>query len=338
MNEQFEAKYDEILMDYLEHQDEAILYDCEKLTKEAMDQSIPPEEIINIHRSALEKYDKNMPDYVKKSFDVLLETMVGYGLAYLEHISLRTEQRALKSEIEQAESMQKTLLQADLPTGTELDFGVVSKAARQMSGDYYAFLDLDGKKENIGISLADVIGKGIPAAFSISMIKYALPGIAEEYEDPSRVLRALNKVAEENINDNMFITMFYGVYRKALHRFEYASAGHEVGVFYEAKTNQFSDLYARGLPLGINKEVEYRKFERAVAPEDVIFIMSDGVTETRTKEGFLERPELLAIFEKYMKLEAQEMADAIYEHLLKLQDFKLHDDFTLIVIKREKEV
>ncbi|EUJ30768.1 RsbU protein [Listeria floridensis FSL S10-1187] len=338
MNEQFEAKYNEILMNYLEHQDEEILYNCEKLTKEAMENNIPPEEIVNIHRSSLEKYDADMPDYIKKSFDVLLETMVGYGLAYLEHISLRTEQRALRTEIEQAETMQKTLMHADMPVGTGLDLGVVSVAARQMSGDYYAFLNAGKSGNEIGIALADVIGKGIPAAFSISMIKYALSGIAEESSNPSRVLEDLNEVAEENINDNMFITMFYGVYHKQTHLFRYASAGHEVGIFYQAESQSFSDLYARGLPLGVNKDVHYREFEKNVDPEDIIFIMSDGVTEARTEEGFIERSELLAIFEKYRDLDAQKMVEAIYEHLLKLQNFTLRDDFTLIVIKREKDV
>ncbi len=175
MEKAFEGKYRDILIQYLEHQDEEILYTCEKLSREAMEERVSPEEIVHLHRSVLELYGKELPDFVRLSFDVLLEIMVGYGLAYMEHLSLRTEQKELRSEIAQAEDMQKTLMKTEVPEHDELDFGVISVAARQMSGDYYSFTE-EGDKQ-IGIALADVIGKGIPAAFSISMIKYALAGM-----------------------------------------------------------------------------------------------------------------------------------------------------------------
>ncbi|EIA19756.1 PP2C family protein-serine/threonine phosphatase [Listeria fleischmannii] len=338
MNERFEEQYREILCEYLKHQDEEILYSCEKLTKEAMEDNIPPEEIINIHRSVLEEYDSNLPEYVKKSFDVLLELMVGYGLAYLEHISLRTEQRALQSEIEQAETIQKTLMKTSVPCQAGMEFGVVSRPARQMSGDYYTFIQDEENTQNISVALADVIGKGIPAAFSISMIKYALANMVGEHYTPSKVLQLLNEITEENINDNMFITMFFGVYHPQTHVFDYSSAGHELGFYYEAETQSFSDLYARGLPLGVDKDVQYREFQKELANGDIIFIMSDGVTETRVEDDFISRQELMSIFETYIHLDAQKMVEEIYQHLLKLQDFYLHDDFTLIVMKRKHEV
>ncbi|WP_163652217.1 PP2C family protein-serine/threonine phosphatase [Listeria sp. PSOL-1] len=330
----FARKYKKILFEYLKHQDEEILYSCEKLTKEAMEDKIPPEEIINIHRSALEDYDTELSNYVKKSFDVLLETMVGYGLAYLEHISLRSEQKKLQNEIAQAETMQKTLMESETPHREDVEFGVVSIAARQMSGDYYSFIE--DTKTGIGIALADVIGKGIPAAFSTSMIKYALTGLDEKERTPSIVLKELNKVVEENINDSMFITMFYGLYHDDTHLFEFGSAGHEVGLYYQANEQSFSDLYARGLPLGIDRETSYRSFEKSVQPGDMIVIMSDGVTEARTEQGFIEREVLIDLFTKNLSLNTQAMVEEVYNQLLKMQNFTLHDDFTLICIKRTK--
>lgn len=58
-----------------------------------MEERVSPEEIVHLHRSVLELYGKELPDFVRLSFDVLLEIMVGYGLAYMEHLSLRTEQK-----------------------------------------------------------------------------------------------------------------------------------------------------------------------------------------------------------------------------------------------------
>ncbi|CUL97434.1 serine phosphatase; controls the activity of the piezosome (stressosome) [Listeria monocytogenes] len=303
MEKAFEGKYRDILIQYLEHQDEEILYTCEKLSREAMEERVSPEEIVHLHRSVIELYGKELPDFVRLSFDVLLEIMVGYGLAYMEHLSLRTEQKELRSEIAQAEDMQKTLMKTEVPEHDELDFGVISVAARQMSGDYYSFTE-EGDKQ-IGIALADVIGKGIPAAFSISMIKYALAGMTGDDRKPSIVLESLNQVAEENINDNMFITMFYGLYHEDTHLFEYGSAGHELGLYYQHKENSFSDLYAKGLPLGVDKNAIYRQFDKKIEVGDAVFIMSDGVTETRTANGFIEREELTEIIAAHISLSAE---------------------------------
>ena len=67
----------------------------------------------------------------------------------------------------------------------------------------------------------------------------------------------------------------------------------------------------------------------------MIVLFSDGVTECRTDSGFLERSDLQNLITLHMEKPAQQMVDCIYEHLLKLQDFQLHDDFTLIVFKRK---
>lgn len=334
MENTFEVKYREILFQYLEHQDEEILYSCEKLTREAMENQISPEEIVNLHRSVLEEYDVEIPPYIKLSFDVLLETMVGYGLAYLEHQSLRTEQKVLKNEIAQAETLQKTMMKSEVPVLDNVDFGVTSVAARQMSGDYYSFTE--PTPLGIGVALADVIGKGIPAAFTISMIKYALAGIVETTPQPNIVLETLNQVAEENMDDNMFITMFYGLYEPEKHLFQYSSAGHELGLYYRDESQKFSDLYAKGLPLGVNRDAKYRTFSKHIHAGDILFIMSDGVTEARTVDGFLDREALIDIFSEFVDLPAQKIAEAVYNKLIKLQNFELHDDFTIICIKRTK--
>ncbi|EUJ22749.1 PP2C family protein-serine/threonine phosphatase [Listeria grandensis] len=329
---EFKERYRNIILKYLEQQDEEILYSCERLTREAMEKQVSPEEVVNLHRAILEEYDADLPEYVSSSFDVLLEMMVGYGLAHMEHISLRTEQQALRREIAQAEDMQKTMMKSDIPNVVGIEVGAVSVPMRQMSGDFYSFTNEGDNK--ISVTLADVIGKGIPAAFSMSMLKYASDNYGRGALAPSEMLRNLNEVAEANIDDNMFITMFYGLYDTSNHLFEYASAGHEVGLYFSAKTQQFSDLYARGLPLGIDRNATYRAFEKEVEPDDMIFIMSDGVTETRTADGFMEREHLIAVFQERIHLPPQKLVKDVYDHLCKVQDYELRDDFTLICLKR----
>src|SRR5690625_7168601 len=92
----------------------------------------------------------------------LLETMIAYGLAYQEFQVLREEQLKLKSEISVAASMQDTFLATTKPKIEGIDIGVISVPAEQMNGDYHHFVK--GKDGSLGVAIADVIGKGVPAA------------------------------------------------------------------------------------------------------------------------------------------------------------------------------
>ncbi|VEF49455.1 protein serine/threonine phosphatase [Bacillus freudenreichii] len=327
-----EPKYKEIIQRYLIDKDERILYQGQKLSRKLIEHNIAPEEIISLHKAIMME-GKNSPDQLLDSFDVLLEVMMAYGLAYREHQSLRTEQKALKNEIEVAASMQETLLGTVIPKVDGADIGAISVPARQMNGDYHHFvLDDD---QNVGIAIADVIGKGIPAALSMSMIKYAMDSLPEDQLRPGTILRNLNRVVEQNVDPSMFITMCFGVYDPQKHTFCYSTAGHEPGFYYQAKTKEFKELEGKGLLLGIDKNTGYSEYELELAPGDMIILLSDGVTECRTDEGFIEKEDLTALINKYINLPSQDIVTGVYKELERLQEFELRDDFTLIILKRD---
>ncbi len=91
--ETMELKYREILDSYLKEQNEQILYQGQKYSRKLIEHRISPEEVISLHRSIMAEIEPNMPDNIINSFDVLLEVMMGYGLAYREHQSLRTNKK-----------------------------------------------------------------------------------------------------------------------------------------------------------------------------------------------------------------------------------------------------
>ncbi|OIK10882.1 PP2C family protein-serine/threonine phosphatase [Bacillus sp. MUM 13] len=331
--ENMEEKYREALSTYLQDQTEQALYQGQKISRKTIESKISPEEIISLHKSILLEICPDTPEKVLNSMDFLLEVMMGYGIAYREHQSLRHQQQELKSEIEIAANVQHTLLETSIPVIDGLEIGAISVPARQMSGDYYHFVQ--DENECIGVAIADVIGKGIPAALCMSMIKYAMDSLPEHRHAPSSVLESLNRVVEHNVDPSMFITMFYGLYNPRKHVFSYAAAGHEPGFYYNAETKEFSDLTAKGLLLGVEKKTSYRQYEKNVEPGDLIVLLSDGVTECRTSEGFIERETLVEYIQKNIHLKAQDIVNNIYRQLERMQNFQLRDDFTLIVMKRE---
>lgn len=331
--EVMEAKYRDILLKYIREQSESTLYLGQKFSRKAIENKITPEEIISLHKYLLQEMYSDIPDYVVHSFDILLEIMLGYGFAYREHQSLRDQQREIRSEMEIAANVQQVLLETQIPVVEGLDIGAISVPARHMNGDYYNFVQ--DENNSISIAIADVIGKGIPAALCMSMIKYAMDSLPEHRNEPSVLLENLNRVVEQNVDPSMFVTMFYGMYNHACHSFSYASAGHEPGFYYDREKDEFSEIKAKGLLLGIDKKTKYQQFEKKVNPGDMIILLSDGVTECRKGDGFIDKEFITSSIYKYLHLSAQEIVDRIFKDLEKLQNFRLRDDFTLIILKRK---
>ncbi|MDR0140225.1 PP2C family protein-serine/threonine phosphatase [Metabacillus idriensis] len=330
--EVIESKYQEILSHYMQELTETALYQGQKFSRKAIEEQVPPEEIISLHRKVLQELFPDVDQDVLHSLDFLLEVMMGYGLAYQEHQSLRDKQQEIKSEIQVALNVQQMLLETSVPTVPNLDIGAISVPAKHMNGDYYHFVY---DEESVSIAIADVIGKGIPAALCMSMIKYAMDSLPESRRSPSRVLENLNRVVEHNVDPSMFITMFYGMYDTDTHEFVYGSAGHEPGFYYSAKEDCFHDMNTKGLVLGIDQSIKYKQYSRIVEKGDMIVLLSDGVTESKTNEEFIERDFITNLIKKYSDLNAQGIVDNIYKDFLQMQDFELRDDFTLIILKRE---
>ncbi|WP_078578022.1 PP2C family protein-serine/threonine phosphatase [Salipaludibacillus agaradhaerens] len=325
--------YRDMLTSYLKNKSEHALYHAQQFSKEMMEKDMSPEETVSLHLSVFQELAEELPEEVVDSFDLLLEVMIGYGLAYREHQSLRDRQRQLESELNVAARMQKSLLPSGEISLDSMDLGIISVPAGKMSGDYYDYM-LDDD-HNIGVAVADVIGKGVPAAMSMSMIKYAMDTLPEKRQKPGKMLESLNRVVERNIDSDMFITMMYGCYNPDTHHFCYASAGHEPGFVYNATKDEFKSLEAKGLVLGVSRKVSYQEDSIPLQVDDFIVLLSDGVTECRVNGEFIEREQLVQMIRQYKHLSAQQIVEEIYQDLEKAQEFQLRDDFTLLILRRK---
>src|SRR5699024_9376390 len=151
---------------------------------------------------------------------------------------------------------------------------------------------------------------------------------------PKAILESLNKVVERNVDPSVFITMFYAHYHPATSKLEYASAGHEPGFYYSSKEDSFSEIETKGLVLGVSQESRYPQYEKIIETGDMVILLTDGVTECRQGDRFIETKEVLGIIRKFSSLPAQELADQVYKYFERLQGFQLRDDFTLIVLRK----
>ncbi|ARK26221.1 phosphoserine phosphatase [Sporosarcina sp. P37] len=323
-----------MLENYLRSQGEEDLYLGQQFSRSFIEKNIAPEDVISIHKTSIEELIDDLPADVGVSFDFLIEMMIHYGLALKEHQSLIRKQEAIQTEMDIAVRVQNTLLQTAAPVVEGLEIGWVSRPAKQMNGDYVYFLN--DTTHEVCLAVADIIGKGISAAMHMSMVKFGMDSMRYEKRSPSEVLRIINKMVEKSVADSMFISMFYGKYDTDNEIFRYSSAGHEPAIFYRAAADEFSLLESKGLLLGVQEEAEYEERTVHLNNGDFIAIMTDGVTETRTEKGFIELDVIEKLLRDVRSESAQAMVDYLFNELSKMQNYQLHDDFTLVILKKTK--
>ena len=329
---ELQAQYRKILADYVENQTERNLYIGQNFIRQLIQKKITPEEIISIHKSSMEEIYPEVPAPIIHGYDFLIEIMVHFGLTLREHQSLLEQQEELRAEMNVATKIQNMLLQTEVPQTDEFDIGMVSIPIRKMNGDYVHFLDSD--EGYISVAVTDVVGKGVPAALCMSMVKYGLDTLKYGDGTPTYVLNVLNRIIEKSVDDSMFVSMFYGRLDVAQGIFTYGSAGHEPALHYKASEDKFYALESKGLLLGVMPEVKYPQFEIEVDEGDFIVMMTDGVTEFRKQEDLDSREVIEGLLLNLKHLNAQQMCDVMYKELQKLQEFGLEDDFTVVILKK----
>ena len=330
--EEFTKSYKALVKESLITNNKTLLIKkCEAFTNEVIKKDVLPEDIVEIHKDYINTLDLTEED-ILETLDVLQEVVKGFGYSYRDYQRLVNKLQVHDKEMDLASRLQQTMLKADIPQFDSIQIGVISVAAQKVSGDYFNLID--HKDGTMSFAVADVIGSGIPAALAMSMIKFGMDAYGQS-QLPSDGLKRLNRVVEKNVNQNMFVTMFYGLYEEMNHLLYCSSAGHEPGYIYRAETEAFEEIGVRGRVLGVSPKTRYSQQEIPIYLDDLIIIFTDGVTEARDVEGnFIDKDKLLDLIQKYKHMHPQDIVQIIYEAILKLQNPARKDDMTILIIKR----
>lgn len=330
--EEFKQHYKQLIDESLVTQNkQQFLKKCNDFTDEVIKKDILPEDIVNIHKSYVTSLNLDK-EQIFDTLDVLQEVVKGFGYSYRDYQKLVDKMQFHEKEIDLASRLQQTMLKTDIPQFDSIQIGVISVAAQKVSGDYFNLIDhRDG---TMSFAIADVIGKGIPAALAMSMIKFGMDSYGHS-QLPSDGLKRLNRVVEKNVNQNMFVTMFYGLYEEMNHLLYCSSAGHEPGYIYRAETETFEEIEVRGRVLGVSQHTRYTQQEIPIHLDDLVIIFTDGVTEARYTDGeFIAKNTLLNLIRKYKHMHPQDIVQILYEAILKIQNPNKRDDMTIMIIKR----
>jgi len=192
----------------------------------------------------------------------------------------------LKQELAQAEQIRQALIPKAIPRVKGVQIASLYKIAREIGGDYFDFVQIDG--DNLGIAVADIAGKGISAALVMASVRTALRLQAQNELDPARVLDRVDAFITAEIPKGMFVTMFYAVVNLAASQLACASAGHNPALLYQSKAKKIVRINPRGMPLGLKlsgKDVGRESVRLQLAVQDILVLYTDGITECRNPAG-----------------------------------------------------
>lgn len=276
---------------------------------------------------AVEAMRRGACDFVQKPWDNarLLETIDKQARETGER--LRAERR-VKSELEIARNVQQKLFPHLSRRLRTLDYAGRCLPAREVSGDYYDFLD--SGDEGLGCVMADVSGKGVAAALLMANLQACFRSQAPEaLLHPAETLRAVNKLFYDSTPPEHFATLFFGYYDDRTRHLRYANCGHLPPVLVRAD-GSVERLEATATVLGVFKQ--WTSDERSVElqPGDVVILFTDGVTEAGVTSGAeFGEDGLLALVQSARADSAEQLADRIVSAV----EGDRHDDVTAVVLR-----
>jgi serine phosphatase RsbU (regulator of sigma subunit)/pSer/pThr/pTyr-binding forkhead associated (FHA) protein len=215
----------------------------------------------------------------------LLAVLANIAAVRIEHARLLEVEHAealLSRDLAQAAEIQTSFLPASPPLAPGFDIAGISEACRAVGGDYFDYLHLpDGR---IGVIIADVAGKGMPAALLVSGLHARVHVLSEMIDDAGDFVTKLNKCVGHNCPGNRFVTFFVILLDPATGAFTYCNAGHNPPMLLK-RDGSLAKLDTGGPPLGILKSFPYQTGRGEMGAGEELVLYSDGLTEAESPHG-----------------------------------------------------
>ena len=246
---------------------------------------------------------------------------------------IRAENELLQRELKIAQEIQQSFLPKTMPEIKGVELAAFNLPAREVGGDFYDFIPI--AKDMLGFVIADVSGKGIPAALFMAQSRTLVRASAARNPTAANVIREANKLIFEDSKSNMFVTLFYTILDSKKMCLRYVNAGHSPPLLLCETPGDIVFLKAKGIALGVIDEVELQEVEIELTSGDIIVLYTDGVTEAidENEEQFGQE-KLIRVISENRNLSAHGIIGRVDE---KVKEFagkqSQFDDITLIILK-----
>ncbi len=251
-----------------------------------------------------------------------------------------TEKQRIESELRIAQDFQNLLLPREMPSVEGFEIDAICTPALEMGGDHFDFIRIDD--DHLGIVIADVSGKGMPAALIMAAVRSALRSEARGKMSPREVLRTVNRHVCEDTRANVFITMTYAILDERTQRLRFARAGHEPLITCPTGDGQPVLHSPEGMALGLVAGETFDVTEDMtidLSTTELAVLYTDGVVEamdeTRQEYG---QERLFNILQRHATADASAVIGAVLDDIQEFTGgFPQSDDITLVALRRRGE-
>jgi len=245
------------------------------------------------------------------------------------------ERERLERELQLAREIQETFLPRHLPTLPGWEMAVTWRAARQVAGDFYDILELPDRR--LGLVIADVADKGMPAALFMALTRSLMRAAAVDAGPPSQALTQVNDLLVPDALHGMFVTGLYVTLSLETGHLVFSNAGHHPPLVFRSDDRSLEQMERGEMALGVRGRVRYADHEATLRTGDTLILYTDGVTEALSPDDALFGEQRLrdTIRSLCGRQSAQETLDGIVGAVADfVGDAPLSDDLTLMVVRR----
>ncbi len=283
------------------------------------------------HRVSLTKADKEFQSLADSFND--MASALNHNVKELQIATQHRER--LESELRIAAEQQQSLLPAQLPCLSGMQVAGFSRAAREVGGDFYDYMQM--ANGNWAIAVGDATNKGLPAAMLVTECWTVLTALAGETNSPAELLQRTNKALCRRVGDSgRFVTLFLVMIDTKQECFRYASAGHNPPFLIGHDGKRVARLTSdTGLPLGVLQDCVYKDVTLPYQPEDTLLLYSDGVTEALDNSNALYgEKRLLSFLKTARQCALSELLQRLEEDVAAFtQQDTLADDMTAVAVR-----
>ena len=280
------------------------------------------------------------PGVARNLLRVLTERMRRNNDAVIEGMRRQLLYEHIQKELRLAREIQASMLPGRKPRNGALDMCAAMEPAREVGGDLYDFFNVDSGE--LCFLVGDVSDKGLPAALFMArtmdivrVVTRLMRGPGGSAPEPSEIIACVNRELCQNNASCMFVTLFFGILDPRSGRLLYCNAGHNSPYVTGAGGTRALES-VRGVPLGVRTESAYRVAEAALAPEETLFVFSDGVTEAmNAAREFYGEARLEGVLAACSGRSSEEVVASVVASVAAFAgDVARSDDITTMAIRR----